>query len=164
MAKIYKPTYSEVANAGEQRLIDFLEAKLPDDYAVICNGEYGQRNRNGVVQYYEYDCIVVAPHAIFQLENKDWGGKLEGNDDFWYVNDSERKNPLKTAQFKSRILKSKLILEDPDWRRCEVITAVTLSNPSQSKFYFDPHALCFNQTFLLDQELIDFITDPDRFI
>ena len=163
MAKIYKPSYSEVANAGEQRLIDFLEAKLPDDYAVICNGEYGQRNRNGVVQYYEYDCIVVAPHAIFQLENKDWGGKLEGNDDFWYVNDSERKNPLKTAQFKSRILKSKLILEDPDWRRCEVITAVTLSNPSQSKFYFDPHALCFNQTFLLDQELIDFITDPDRF-
>ena len=58
MAKIYKPTYSEVVNAGEQRLIDFLEVKLPDDYAVICNGEYGQQNRNGVVQYYEYDCIL----------------------------------------------------------------------------------------------------------
>ncbi len=163
MAKIYKPTFSEVANAGEQRLINFLEAKLPDDYAVICNGEYAQRNRNGVVRYSEYDCIVVAPHAIFQLENKDWGGRLEGNDDFWYVNDSERKNPLKTAELKSRILKSLLILEDPAWRRCEVITAVTLSNPSQSKFYFDPQALCFNQTFLLDQELIDFITEPDRF-
>ena len=97
MAKIYRPSYSEVVNAGEQRLIDFLEVKLPDDYAVICNGEYAQQNRNGVVQYYEFDCIVVAPHAIFHLENKDWGGKLEGNDDFWYVNDSERKNPLKTA-------------------------------------------------------------------
>lgn len=163
MAKIYKPTYSEVVNAGEQRLIDFLEVKLPDDYAVICNGEYGQQNRNGVVQYYEYDCIVVAPHAIFHLENKDWGGKLEGNDDFWYVNDSERKNPLKTAQFKSRILKSKLVVHDPDWRRCEVIAAITLSNPHQSKYYFDPHALCYNQTFLLDQELVDFITDAERF-
>ena len=163
MAKIYRPSYSEVVNAGEQRLIDFLEVKLPDDYAVICNGEYAQQNRNGVVQYYEFDCIVVAPHAIFHLENKDWGGKLEGNDDFWYVNDSERKNPLKTAQFKSRVLKSKLIVQDPDWRRCEVITAITLSNPSQSKFYFDPRALCFNQTFLLDQELVDFITDAERF-
>ena len=162
MAKIYKPTYSEVVNAGEQRLIDFLEVKLPDNYAVICNGEYAQQGRNGVVQYFEYDCIVVAPHAIFHLENKDWGGKLEGNDDFWYVNDSERKNPLKTAQLKGRILKSKLVLQDSNWRRCFVIDAITLSNPSQSKFWFDPHALCFKQTFLLDQELVDFITDPDR--
>lgn len=162
MAKIYKPSYSEVANAGEQRLFDFLEVKLPDDYAVICNGEYSQSNRSGVVQYFEYDCIVVAPHAIFHLENKDWGGKLEGNDDFWYVNDSERKNPLKTAQLKSRILKSKLVVQNPDWRRCHVIGAVTLSHPNQSKYYFDPHADCFKQTFLLDQELIDFLTDADR--
>ena len=162
MAKIYKPTYSEVVNAGEQRLIDFLEVKLPDDYAVICNGEYAQQNRNGVVQYFEYDCIVVAPHAVFHLENKDWGGKLEGNDDFWYVNDSERKNPLKTAQLKGRILKSKLILQNTNWRRCFVIDAITLSNPSQSKYWFDPQALCYKQTFLLDHELVDFITDPDR--
>lgn len=162
MAKIYKPTYSEVVNAGEQRLFDFLEVKLPENYAVICNGEYAQGNRNGVVQYFEYDCIVVAPHAIFHLENKDWGGKLEGNDDFWYVNDSERKNPLKTAQLKSRILKSKLVMQDHDWRRCHVIGAITLSNPNQSKYYFDPQALCTKQTFLLDQELVDFLTDPER--
>lgn len=67
-------------NGGEQRLIDYLTVKLPDDYYIIPNGEYAAKI-NGAIQFFEYDCIVVAPHAVYHLENKDWGGHLQGDDE-----------------------------------------------------------------------------------
>lgn len=34
-------------------------------------------NAQGAVQYWEYDCIVIAPHAIYAIENKDYRGRIE---------------------------------------------------------------------------------------
>ena len=40
MATIIKPPYFEqVVNAGEKKLLDFLEVNLPDDYYLIPNVE-----------------------------------------------------------------------------------------------------------------------------
>src|SRR4051812_529781 len=110
MAKLIKPPYfNDVVNAGEKRLLDFLEVNLPDEYYLIPNIELASTNpKNNKTQYWEYDMIVVAPHAIYNIENKDWKGRIEGGDTYWYVNDKQRANPLKLGRQKTAILASKI--------------------------------------------------------
>lgn len=163
MGKIAYPRHGDGSvNAGEKRLLDYLALYLPDDYYIIPNGEYANVSPQGAVRFWEYDAIVVAPHAIFHIENKDWGGKLEGDDFAWYINGAERKNPHKSATLKSKILASILQKKDPSFRKAVVQTVLTLSYPSQSKYYLDPQSACYQATFLLDHELINYITDAAR--
>ena len=162
MAQIRKPVHDDgPVNAGEQRLLDYLSVKLPDDYIVIPNLNMAITGQNHVMKYWEYDCIVVAPHALYHIENKDWGGNLEGDDWAWFRSGQEVANPHKTAGLKSRILASKLKNLHPDWRFGQILTAVTLSNPRQSKFGLDPMCDCYKQTFTLNDELIQFLTHPE---
>lgn len=160
MAQLRKPIHDDgPINAGEERLFDYLVTKLPSDYIVIPNLNISIPNGN-VSQYYEYDCIVIAPHAVFHIENKDWGGNLQGDDFAWLRNGQEHPNPHKTAGFKTRILAGKIKNLHPDWRFGKIITLVTLSNPSQSKFGLDPQSDCFKQTFTIGNDLYNFITNP----
>ena len=162
MAQVILPKYSEgPVNAGEKRLVDFLKKSLPDDYYVIPNGEYAFKNPKGVIQFWEYDCIVVAPHAIYHIENKDWNGELIGDDNSWFVNSAERRNPHKTASYKTRLLASKLAVKNPSWRKARIITLVTLSYPGQSVLGIDPESACYQQTFTLTTSLTNFIKDSD---
>lgn len=163
MAKIIKTHLGDgPVNAGEKRLLDFLYVKLPDNYLVIPNGEYSSKTPQGAVKYWEYDAIVIAPHGIYHIENKDWNGSLYGDDFIWSVNGVERKNPHKTATLKTKILAAKLQNHNPSWRFGSIQTVVTLSYPGQSKFGLDPHSDCYEQTFLLNSELIDYLTDNER--
>lgn len=162
MAQIKKPLHGTgPVNAGEQRLIDFLHARLPDDYYVIPNGEYPVKVRN-MVQQMEYDCIVVAPHGIYHIENKDFAAQITSDDFGWQYGGRSVPNPLKGATYKSKLLAGKLVHHNPNWRKAQICTLITLSNPSQSKFGFDPHADSSQVTFLLDEHLIDFITNPEN--
>lgn len=163
MAQIRHPRHDDgPVNQGERRLLQFLELKLPEDYIIIPNLNLAITGANRVMRYWEYDCIVVAPHAVFHIENKDWAVNLEGDDAAWFRGGQEVANPHKTAGLKSRILGTTLRNQHPDWRFREVLTAVTLSHPNQSKFGIDPHCECYNQTFTLSEELIDFLTTPER--
>lgn len=162
MAQVRRPTHDDgPVNAGEQRLQDFLDLKLPSNYIIIPNLNIAITGQNRVMKYWEYDCIVVAPHAVYHIENKDWGGHLEGDDWAWFRSGQEVANPHKTAGLKSRILASKIKNLHPDWRFGQILTAVTLSNPQQSKFGLDPTCDCYKQTFTLGNELIDFLTNPE---
>ncbi len=162
MAQIKNPIHDEgPVNAGEKRMLDFLSVKLPDDYIIVPNINLAITGPNRVMKYWEYDCIVVAPHAVFHIENKDWAGNLEGDDFAWFRSGQEVANPHKTAGYKSRILASKLKNGHPDWRFGDIFTLVTLSHPQQSKFGLDPQCDCYKQTFMLNQELIDFLTNPE---
>ena len=152
MAKRCDPKFSSgPVNAGEERLLKFLEVKLPDNYYLIPNGEYPSKNPQGAVQYWEYDCIVVAPHAIYTIENKDYKGRLEANDDSWFCNDIEKPNPIKTATFKSKLLAGYLKQKDHRFGLAWVDAIVTLSSLGQNKSGFDPDSYCDRKTFLLDQ-------------
>ena len=163
MAQLRKPIHDDgPVNAGEQRLLDFLCVKLPDNYMVIPNLNIPITGPNRVMKYWEYDCIVVAPHAVYHLENKDWAGNLEGDDWAWFRSGQEVANPHKTAGLKSRILASKIRNQHPDWHFGLIQTAITLSHPQQSKFGLDPTCDCYGQTFTLGNELIDFLTNPER--
>ncbi len=159
MAQIIRPRFSSESNAGEQRLIDYLRVNLPDNYLVITNGEYSSRTPQGIVKFWEYDCIVIAPHAIYHIENKDWAGHLEGDDDVWFINGAERKNPHKNAALKSKILGAKLRDKNSSWF-APVLTAISLSYPQQSKFGLDSQCDCFASTYTLQNgDLAGFIRD-----
>lgn len=163
MAKVVYPLHLDGGpNAGEKRLLDYLKEQLPDNYYIIPNGEYAMRSPQGMMNFWEYDCLVIAPHAIYHIENKDWGGNLIGDDFAWFINGTERKNPHQGATLKSKLLAGKLMSHNPEWGKARVFTAVTLSNPNQSKFGLDPHCNCYDQTFLLNPLLIAFIMDYEK--
>jgi len=160
MARIIKPPYFEsVVNAGEKRLLDFLEVNLPDSYYLVPNVEIASTNpRNNRTQYWEYDLIVVTPHAIYNIENKDWKGRIEGDDNYWYVNDHEKPNPLKTGRQKTAVLASKLKEKDYSWGKAWIQNMVTLSFPNTFKpsLWQESGKL----TFQLNEKLLAYIQDP----
>jgi hypothetical protein len=160
MAKILKPPYFEtVVNAGEKRLLDFLEVNLPENYFLIPNVEIASTNpRNNRTQYWEYDLIVVAPHAVFNIENKDWKGRIEGDDNYWYLNDRQMANPLKTGRQKTAILASKLKEENHSWGQAWIQNLVSLSYQNSYQPIISREAQ--KLTFDLNIRLLDFITDP----
>tara|TARA_R110002124_G_scaffold251205_5_gene416444 strand:+ start:11295 stop:16025 length:4731 start_codon:yes stop_codon:yes gene_type:complete len=162
MGKIIKPPYFDsVVNAGEKRLLDFLQINLPDNYFLIPNVEIASTNpRNNRTQFWEYDLIVVAPHAIYNVENKDWKGRIEGADDYWYVNDRQKPNPLKTNRQKTAILASKLKEADYKYGKAWIDNMVTLSYPNS----FEPimWEKAADMTFTLSDKLINHITTPEQ--
>ena len=162
MAIIAEPPYfATVVNAGEKRLLDYLKAKLPDTYTLVPNVEIASTNpRNQRTQYWEYDLLVVAPHAIYNLENKDWKGRIEGDDNYWYLNDRQRPNPLKTGRQKTAVLASKLKEHDRGWGRAWVQNMVTLSYPNTyaPSLWQEAGKL----TFALDAKLVTYLTDPHQ--
>jgi len=160
MAEVIKPAFfEEMVNAGEERLLLFLEVKLPEDYYLIPNVEIASTNpRNNQTQYWEYDLIVVAPHAVYCIENKDWRGRLEGDDNYWYLNDRQRPNPLKLGRQKTAILHSKLQEVRPAWGKVRVENMVTLSFKSQNLHGISGEGQ--RRTFLLNDDLVEFITNP----
>lgn len=160
MAEIkYCGNYDGPMNEGEERLQKFLEANLPDDYIILPGVELASVNpRNNQIQYLEYDCIVIAPHAIYNIENKDYSGRLEGDDDYWYHREKEMRNPHKTLRFKTSVLASKLKEKNREWSRAWIQSIVTLSHPHQVlQGLYGSHV---KATFLLNKHLIEYIADP----
>jgi hypothetical protein len=162
MAKIIVPPYFDsVVNAGEKRLLDYLQVNLPDSFYLVPNVELASTNpRNNRTQYWEYDLLIVAPHAIYNIENKDWKGRIEGDDNYWYVNDRQRQNPLKTGRQKTAVLASKLREHEPAWARAWIQNMVTLSYPNTyaPSLWQESAKL----TFQLNEQLINYLTDPQQ--
>ena len=161
MAKVIYPPFvdPEAAQEGEKRLVRFLKGKLPDNYIVVPNAEYPSEDC-GKIQYWEYDCIVVAPHGLYNIENKDWSGDLGGDDTTWYHNGETKLNPIKTVRKKTAILASLLKKHAHSFGSAWIDSMVTLSNPHQSKNGFSPSDTCYKRIFLLKDELISHLTDP----
>lgn len=162
MAKIIVPPYFDsVVNAGEKRLLDYLQVNLPDSFYLVPNVELASTNpRNNRTQYWEYDLLIVTPHAIYNIENKDWKGRIEGDDNYWYVNDRQRQNPLKTGRQKTAVLASKLREHEPAWARAWIQNMVTLSYPNTyaPSLWQESAKL----TFQLNEQLINYLTDPEQ--
>ncbi len=162
MAKIIVPPYFDsVVNTGEKRLLDYLQVNLPDSFYLVPNVELASTNpRNNRTQYWEYDLIVVAPHAIYNIENKNWKGRIEGDDNYWYVNDRQNPNPLKLGRQKTAVLASNLKEQNYLWGRAWVQNLVTLSYPNTyAPSLWQGSA---RLTFQLNQQLIHYLTDAEQ--
>jgi serine/threonine protein kinase len=106
-SKVY--AFGPPENDGERRVIRFLQQHLPDGYRI-----YHTMERAAAGQTYEWDVLVLAPHALFCLEVKDWPGRIAGNDRDWMLDTGAlRRNPYPLIAKKARILASLLRARDP---------------------------------------------------
>lgn len=101
------------ANDHEREVVALLQRQLPGAYTLIPNVSLPEP-RTG--HAYEYDVIVVAPHAVYVAELKGWRGRIrEQNRSTWVLRGGKRvANPLPLTDNKARILKSLLSKADLD--------------------------------------------------
>lgn len=90
-------------NPFEQLVLDTYKQKLPRTYQLLPNFVLKQGNRNAC----EMDIVVLAPHAIYVVECKEWYGHLTGDDWEWLLNERHAfGRPMDLPDKKSKILKS----------------------------------------------------------
>ncbi|MDT0164501.1 protein kinase [Actinotalea sp. AC32] len=83
---------------GEQKTAERLRDNLPADWDIFASRKLPGETRDDV------DLIVVGQSAIFVLEEKAWGPRIVCDDNYWYVNDSARPNPLnRNAQLARKV-------------------------------------------------------------
>lgn len=113
-------------NDGERRVIRFLDDNLPAAYKI-----YHSLERQSAGQTYEWDAIVLAPHAVYCVEIKDWPGHIVGNDREWVLqNGAVRRNPYPLIAKKARVLKSQLLERDPFLKAVWVEPLVVIADDS----------------------------------
>jgi serine/threonine protein kinase len=98
------PSGGNFVGPFEPRVFDQLKKELPNDYAIIPNFQLKQRDRDA----FEYDLVVLAPHALYVIEEKEWYGRLTGDDQEWLLNQTPKKCPLWLTNTKCKVLKSEL--------------------------------------------------------
>jgi len=110
MAKLIQLPGSRPAEEGEALVVNHLKEHLPNAYTLIPNAEILEAGRPP----FEYDLIVVAPHAVYVVEIKRWRGGIRGDDHTWFVAGRHRRqNPWPTTNNKARVLKSQIQRRQP---------------------------------------------------
>lgn len=104
------PLGTTPVNEGERLVVDFLRRALPDTYLLVANVEIAHQGRPP----YDFDLIVLAPHALYVVEIKQWRGGIRGDDTLWTVGGGARRpNPFPNANNKARVLKTRLATRQP---------------------------------------------------
>src|SRR5512139_779719 len=110
MVRLITLPASRPQDEGETLVIGHLREALPDTYTLVPNIEIIEPGRPP----FEYDLIVVAPHAVYAVEVKRWRGGIRGDDDTWVVAGRHpRPNPWLTTNNKARVLKSQIGRRQP---------------------------------------------------
>lgn len=90
-------------NKFEQLVLDTYIQKLPRNYLLLPNFVLKQGTRNA----YEMDIVVLAAHAIYVVECKEWYGHLTGDDWEWLLNDRHAfGKPMDLLDIKCKVVKS----------------------------------------------------------
>ena len=98
---------NESESPGEKRVFAYLKEHLPAGYTFFTNFNISEKGG----REYEFDCVVLAPHAIYVLEIKDIQGRIVVDQDTnsWVVSNGKKfLNPLDQAEKCAKVLKSKL--------------------------------------------------------
>jgi serine/threonine protein kinase len=88
----------------ERQVLDTLRAALPRTWGLAPNFQLKQRGHDAL----EYDIVLLASHALFVIEAKEWFGRLTGDDQEWLLNHSPKRCPMWTVNHKCKVLKSEL--------------------------------------------------------
>ncbi len=177
MARLIQPKYgAPPQNDGERRLIDFLLSRLPpsrpdckhfvgwDEYGkhgpeflLIPNAEYPDSS----ARFLEVDAILIAPHACYVIETKDWGPKIRGDDWGWILNDTrERPNPHKALNYKCRVIRSIVGKHSPDLMNRVWYQSLVVISRDQVDLQISGRFA--ETTHRLDEELVTFLRDSHR--
>lgn len=88
----------EFQGPGEQKTAETLARELPNSWYVIAGRKLGGARRD------DLDLVVVGERAVFLVEEKAWGPRVEVGDQFWKVKGEERRNPLDRVNHLARLL------------------------------------------------------------
>lgn len=102
-------THGEFRSPCEKKVVEYLQQKLPDTFAIYHNIELASHRRDRGLHVNEYDVIVVSPTGIWVLEVKPYRGRIKGNaETLWLPNKRSEKNPISLTDRKAKILKTAL--------------------------------------------------------
>ena len=155
MARLIGPPGGEgPVNEGERRVIAHLVAELDSDWIVVPNIEIAEPRRPP----FEYDAVVIGPHAVYVIEIKDRRVAIAGDEREWLVDGRTERSPSLTAGNKARVLKSKLVEHSQGLGRVWVEPLVVLARDPR-KLDLTPDA---RERVLLLPELVGYLKDPAR--
>jgi hypothetical protein len=129
---------------GERKTAETLARDLPASWHVIAGRKLSGPRRD------DLDFVVVGDHAVFVLEEKAWGPRIELGDQIWKVHGRERRNPLDRTNHLARVLAGQFRGRVPGYGSAVrglrlVIAAVVLSHDTVEVIadpgYFDGDAV-----------------------
>lgn len=88
----------------EALVLETLRTALPKAWGLAPNFQLKQRGQDAL----EYDIVLLARHALFVIESKEWYGRLTGDDQEWLLNHTPKRCPLWTVNHKCKVLKTEL--------------------------------------------------------
>ncbi|NOK18304.1 methylation-associated defense system protein kinase MAD6 [Corallococcus carmarthensis] len=102
---IYTPSGSDgPVGAFESEVLESLRKALPRTWGLAPNFQLKQRGHDAL----EYDIVLLASHALFVIEAKEWIGRLTGDDQEWLLNHTPKRCPMWTVNHKCKVLKTEL--------------------------------------------------------
>ena len=138
---------------GEALVVQYLSNVLPSNYLLYPNLEIAAVGR----QPYEYDLIVVAPHAIYVVEIKRWLVQISGGDYLWHLSSGKKKaNPLRLTNHKARVLKGRLVQYSASLQHVWVEACVVIAD---EKTQLQLNGAVAKRTFLYP-DVAKFLQDP----
>jgi serine/threonine protein kinase len=147
------------ANPMERETITRLVRALPSvGWSVIPNASLPDRATGHA---YEYDAIIVAPHAVYAVEMKGWGGRIRqlGQADWERGNGRIEKNPLPLIDLKARVLASTLKSARLGGRRAPYVQGCLIVGHEDAEFDVPPLDA---RRCLRPSEAADYLRDPAR--
>lgn len=88
----------------EPLVLETLRLALPKGWGLAPNFQLKQRGHDAL----EYDIVLLAAHALFVIEAKEWYGRLTGDDQEWLLNHTPKRCPMWTVNHKCKVLKTEL--------------------------------------------------------
>ena len=88
----------------EALVLETLRKALPRAWGLAPNFQLKQRGHDAL----EYDIVLLAKHALFVIEAKEWYGRRTGDDQEWLLNHTPKRCPMTTVNHKCKVLKTEL--------------------------------------------------------
>lgn len=88
----------------EDLVLETLRSALPRTWCLAPNFQLKQRGHDAL----EYDIVLLASHALYVIEAKEWYGRLTGDDQEWLLNQKPKRCPMWTVNHKCKVLKTEL--------------------------------------------------------
>jgi serine/threonine protein kinase len=102
---IYTPSSGDGPVGPFERIVlETLRKALPRAWGLAPNFQLKQRGHDAL----EYDIVLLAAHALFVIEAKEWYGRLTGDDQEWLLNQTPKRCPMWTVNHKCKVLKTEL--------------------------------------------------------
>jgi len=140
---------------SERQAIKLLKEHLPNEYIVFHNLE----TVSPAGFAYEIDMIVVAPHAVYIIEEKNYAGHIRGNVREWQMfNGAVFPSPIPAVNRKARVVATQIKNYDPSLANAFCQGVVHLSSPKAKVKIRDPQA----DRVTIGERIIDYLTDPSR--